>query len=73
MFHHVGLCQLHTQLLCTQLTKAYVAETSCAVAHDIPISTSFLSTASSCYAPIFPHHVFQTNDAATVGTPSLNP
>ena len=28
-FGHVGLCQLRTKLFCTQLTKAYVAETSC--------------------------------------------
>ena len=33
-FSHVGLCQLRTKLFffskfCTQLTKAYVAETSC--------------------------------------------
>ena len=27
-FGHVGLCQLHTKLFCTQLTKAYAAETS---------------------------------------------
>ena len=28
-FGHVGLCQLCAKLFCTQLTKAYVAETSC--------------------------------------------
>ena len=28
-FGHVGLCQLRTKQFCTQLTKAYVAETSC--------------------------------------------
>ena len=28
-FGHVGLRQLHTKLSCTQLMKAYVAETSC--------------------------------------------
>ena len=27
-FGHVGLRQLRTNLICTQLTKAYVAETS---------------------------------------------
>ena len=28
-FGHVGLCQLRTKQFCMQLTKAYVAETSC--------------------------------------------
>ena len=28
-FGHEGLCQLRTELFCTQLTKAFVAETSC--------------------------------------------
>ena len=28
-FGHEGLCQLHTEQFCTQLTKAFVAETSC--------------------------------------------
>ena len=28
-FGHVELCQLCTKLFCMQLTKAYVAETSC--------------------------------------------
>ena len=28
-FSHIGLCQLRTKLFCTQLTTAYVAETSC--------------------------------------------
>ena len=32
-FDHVGLCQLRTKLFCTQLTKAYVAETSCISCH----------------------------------------
>ena len=28
-FGHIGLRQLHTKQFCMQLTKAYVAETSC--------------------------------------------
>ena len=28
-FSHAGLRQLHTKLFCTQLTKAFMVETSC--------------------------------------------
>ena len=40
-FGHVGLCQLRT---CTQLTKAYMAETSCIVVIDFAM---YLLTVSS--------------------------